>query len=66
MTDVRKIGYPVQVRVVDGIPQCWVIGHDHACIPDDEGWVCPEGKAITDYLAKHFGEAFDKILEADA
>ena len=60
--NVHKIGYPVHVRVVDGVPQCWVVGHDHPCVEDDGGWACPVGKALTDAMARDIGAALDRLL----
>ena len=47
--EVRKIGYLMQVRVVDGVPQCPCC--QEPMVQRGEGWMCAIGAAGLDMLA---------------
>lgn len=62
-TEIRKIGYPALVRVVDGVPQC---PHcQEPMVKRDTGWMCPLGSALLDAIAP-FVARLDEAITAAA
>ena len=59
--EVRKIGYPMQVRMVDGVPQCPCC--QEPMVKRSEGWMCAIGSATLDLLASAVARLDESIEE---